>query len=142
MSEDASPERMASSRARWPLYAAILLVVAAAGGAWWLLRGMDPTGVWAGHLDSIQLELHLHDNGTFDWYIATPGPEPGGADGRPRSSQWQGTWRLSEGELELHYKPKPPRTEGGVRFGRFRDGTLRTTYGLGGERTALRRQER
>ena len=136
----ASPEPTEGSRARWPLYAAILLVLAAAGSAWWLLRGIDPAGVWVGHLDSIQVELHLRDDGTFDWYITTPGLAPAQANGRPRASQWQGTWRLSEGELELHYKPKPPRKAGGVRYGRFNKGTLRTTVGLGAERAALRRQ--
>ncbi len=127
---------------RWPLMvAAILLLVVAAGGAAWLLRGVDPVGVWVGHLDTLGVELHVEEDGTFEWFLRTPGAETAQNAGRGRAPQWTGTWRLSEGELVMHYAPKPPRNEAGVRYGRFSDGVLRTTFGLGGERTALRRHE-
>ncbi len=130
-------------RARWPLAVLVLVLLVGLGaGAWWYLRGPDLQGVWIGRLDTLQIELHLADDGTFDWYLLAPGDVAPRAGGRPRASQWRGTWHMSEGELELRYEAKPPRKEGGVRYAQYVEGTLRTTFGLGGERATLRRQAR
>lgn len=131
------------TRARaWPLRALLLVLLVVIGtGAWWWFRGPDLSGIWLGRLDTLQIELHLADDGTFDWYLLAPGDVAPAAGEPPRASQWSGTWQLSEGELELRYDAKLPRKEGGVRYAQIKESTLHTTFGLGGERATLRRQE-
>jgi hypothetical protein len=115
-------------------------VVAAGGATWWWLQEPDHAGVWTGRLDTLQIELHLEADGTFAWYVLPQGERGKGTGGVPQASPWSGRWRLTEDEIELRYDARSPQQKGGVRYARFVDGTLRTTFGLGGERASLRRR--